>query len=224
MSIKPHIMDVSDAIMTRRSIKSFKKDHSMTNTEIERLLELAIFSPTSYNIQNWRFVTITGQADKDRLSELSHGQKQVSEASLVIVLCADLNAWDRQPQRYWRNAPREKRDGIVSSLQKSYRGKLALQRDEAMRSCGMAAQTIMLAAKSMGYDSCPMKGFDYDAVGKMICLPNDHVIVMMVVVGVRNMEPPPRGGQLPMSEVVFENRFGSNYNNGNNGDRHSIKS
>lgn len=76
-----------------------------------------------------------------------------------------------------------------------------------MRSCGMAAQTIMIAARSMGYDTCPMKGFDYDKVGGAINLPDDHVISMMVVVGKRTKDPSPRGGQLPLSEITFKNHF-----------------
>jgi nitroreductase len=59
----------------------------------------------------------------------------------------------------------------------------------------------------MGYDTCPMKGFDYDAVGKIIHLPDDHIITMMVVVGKKLKEPSPRGGQLPLSEIVFEDSF-----------------
>ena len=68
-------MDTFDAITSRRSVKSFDKNHEMTSAEITKLLELAVLSPTSYNIQNWRFVTVTDQSIKDRLSELSHGQK-----------------------------------------------------------------------------------------------------------------------------------------------------
>ena len=179
----------------------------MTELEITKLLELAVLSPTSYNIQNWRFVTVTVQSLKDKLSELSHGQKQVSEASLVIILCADLHSWGKKPERYWQNIPQEPRVALVESLTKSYRDKPEVQRDEAMRSCGMAAQTIMLAARSMGYDTCPMKGFDYDAVGNLIKLPEDHVITMMIVVGKKIKDASPRGGQLPLDEIVFENHF-----------------
>ncbi|MCV0393216.1 MAG: nitroreductase family protein [Nitrosopumilus sp.] len=200
-------MDTIDAIKQRRSIKSFDKNHKMTEDEIKQLLELAILSPTSYNIQNWRFVIITEQTIKDKLSELSYGQLQVSEASLIIILCADLNSWNKNPERYWANIPEESRNSLVASLKNSYKDKTELQRDEAMRSCGMAAQTIMLAAKSMGYDSCPMKGFDYDAVGKMINLPSDHLISMMVVVGKKAKDPSQRGGQVPLSELVFKNKF-----------------
>ncbi len=138
---------------------------------------------------------------------MAYDQPQVSEASLVIIVCADLNAWDRNPERYWMSIPPEQRDAKVASIRRSYSRKPGLQRDKAMRSCGIASQTIMLAARSMGYDACPMEGFDYDAVGNLINLPDDHVIAMMVVVGKKRMKPSPRGGQLPLSEVVFEDSF-----------------
>ena len=64
-----------------------------------------------------------------------------------------------------------------------YQGKEELQRDEAMRSCGIAGQTIMLAAKAMGYDSCPMIGFDAEKVAELIRLPEDHAIGFMISVG-----------------------------------------
>ena len=199
-------MDTFDAIKNRRSIKSFK-NHEMTKNEIHQLLEFAILSPTSYNIQNWRFVIVTKQDLKDQLCSLSYGQRQVAEASLVIILCADLKSWAKNPERYWINIPEEPRKTLVDSMRNSYDGKSELQRDEAMRSCGMAAQTIMLAAKSMGYDTCPMEGFDYDKVSKLINLPDDHVISMMVVVGKAIKPASSRGGQLQLSEIMFENSF-----------------
>ena len=80
-------------------------------------------------------------------------------------------------------------------------------RDEALRSCGMAAQTLMLAAKAMGYDSCPMDGFDFEAVGKLINLPEDHVIAMYVAIGKGTKDPWPKGGEIPVSEAIIQNHF-----------------
>ncbi|MBW1946168.1 MAG: nitroreductase family protein, partial [Deltaproteobacteria bacterium] len=82
-----------------------------------------------------------------------------------------------------------------------------VQRDEAMRSCGIVAQTLMLAAKSMGYDSCPMDGFDYEKVGELIKLPDDHVIAMFVAIGKGTKEAWPRPGQLALDEVVIKDSF-----------------
>ena len=82
-----------------------------------------------------------------------------------------------------------------------------MQRDEAIRSCGIAAQTLMLAAKSLGYDSAPMIGFDQTEVGKIINLPDDHLIAMMICIGKAKDPPLPRGGQLDYNQVVIEDKF-----------------
>jgi nitroreductase len=131
----------------------------------------------------------------------------VTDACLLIVLCADLKAWEKEPQRYWKNAPQPVQDFIVPAIDQYYRGREQVQRDEAMRSCGIAAGTLMLAAKSMGYDSCPMDGFDFDAVGKLLNLPQDHVVAMFVAIGKGIKEAWPRGGQLAKADVVITDRF-----------------
>ncbi len=96
---------------------------------------------------------------------------------------------------------------MVGAIDQYYRGREQVQRDEAMRSGGIIAQTMMLAAKGMGYDSCPMDGFDFDAVAKLINLPADHLIVMMVVVGKAAEPARPRSGQLPIEQVLIQNSF-----------------
>lgn len=200
-------MDTFDAIAQRRAVKQFDSNHSFTPAEIDRLMSSAILSPTAFNIQNWRFVLVTDPQLRTELRAVSWGQAQVTDASLLVVLCADLKSWEKEPSRYWRNAAQPTQDFLLPAIDNYYRGHEQVQRDEAMRSCGMAAQTLMLAAKSMGYDSCPMDGFDFEAAGKLIRLPEDHVIVMYVAVGKALSPAHPRGGQLALSEVVIQNQF-----------------
>lgn len=200
-------MNVSQAILERRSVKAYDPQHKMTEDEIAKLMELAMLSPTAFNIQNWRFVVVTDPALRKDIRAVSWDQAQVEDASLLVVLTADLKAWEKQPERYWENAPKPVQDYLVSAIGQYYSGKELVQRDEAMRSCGMAAMTIMLAAKEMGYDTCPMDGFDFDAVAKLLNLPDDHTPVMFVVVGKALKEAQPRGGQLPIHEVVIYNKF-----------------
>ena len=76
-----------------------------------------------------------------------------------------------------------------------------------MRSCGMAAMNLMLVAKDLGYDSCPMDGFDFDAVAQLLKLPDDHTPAMFVAIGRSIQEPWPRPGQLSVDEVVKYNQF-----------------
>ena len=200
-------MNVNQAIVERRSVKAYDPHHKMTEQEISALMSLAMLSPTAFNIQNWRFILVTDPVLRQQIRAVSWNQAQVEEASLLIVLTADLNAWAKQPERYWQNAPKAASDILVPMIGHYYENNLQVQRDEAMRSCGMAAMTIMLAAKEMGYDTCPMDGFDFDAVGKLLNLPADHTPSMFVVVGKALKEASPRGGQLAMDEVVVYNKF-----------------
>lgn len=200
-------MNVSQAILERRSVKAYDPQHKMSEEEITKLMSLAMLSPTAFNIQNWRFVVVTDPALRKEIRAVSWDQAQVEDASVLIVLTADLHAWKKQPERYWANAPKPVQDYLVPAIGQYYTGKDQVQRDEAMRSCGMAAMTIMLAAKDMGYDTCPMDGFDFDAVAKLLNLPDDHTPVMFVVVGKAAKEAQPRGGQLPINEVVIYNKF-----------------
>jgi len=199
-------MDTLSAIRERRSVKHFDPEHEMTEAEINGLLEMALLSPTSFNMQNWRFVVVTDQAKKDALRAASWNQAQVSEASLTILICADLNA-HVDAERYWVNAPAPVREMLVPMIGPFYENNPQLQRDEAMRSVGIAAQTLMLAAKAMGYDSCPMIGFDALKVAEIIQLPENHVIGMMLTVGKAIKDANARGGQLPYEDVVFRNEF-----------------
>jgi nitroreductase len=200
-------METMEAIRTRRAVKQYDPNHTLTNTEIEQLMALALLSPTAFNIQNWRFVLVRDPELRKQIRAAAWDQAQVTDASLLVILCADTKSWEKAPERYWTNAAKATQDFLLPAIDSYYRGRAQVQRDEAMRSCGIAAQTLMLAARSMGYDSCPMDGFDYDAVGKLINLPADHVVAMFVAIGKAAKDAWPRGGQLPISEVVIEDRF-----------------
>ena len=196
-----------EAIRSRRSVKHFDASHKMTDQEISEIISLAMLSPTAFNLQNWSFVIAEDAALREQIKQAAMGQAQVTDASLLLILCADLKAWEKDTQRYWRHAAQEVQDFMLPAMDGYYRNKDQVQRDETMRSCGIAAQTIMLAAKSLGYESCPMDGFNFDEVAKLINLPDDHVITMFVAIGKGTKEAWPRPGQLALDDVVIKNGF-----------------
>lgn len=200
-------MNVANAIETRRAVKAFDSRHRMSEPERRELFRLAMLSPTAFNIQNWRFVVVEDAALRSDIRRVAWDQAQVTDASLLVILCADLKSWEKSPERYWRNADQPVRDFLLPAISQYYSGRDQVQRDEAMRSCGLAGMTLMLAAKEMGYDSCPMDGFDFKAVGELIRLPADHVISFMLAIGKPLKEAWPRGGQLDMDEAVIRNHF-----------------
>jgi nitroreductase len=201
-------MKTIDAIYQRRAIKHFDPEHRLTSEEEKTLFEAAIQSPTSFNIQHWRFVIVRDPELRQKIrTEFGNDQAQMTDASVLVIMTADLQAWAKEPARYWKNAPKEVADLLVGWMGPFHEGREWLQRDEAQRSIGMAMQTLMLAAKSMGYDSCPMIGYEIEEVAKLINLPADHVMGPMVAIGKGTKDAWPKPGQLSLEEVLVEDRF-----------------
>lgn len=195
-------MNFKKLVESRRSIKYFDPAHRIQKDEINALLKLALLSPTAFNIQHWRFTIVQNTELREKIKKISFNQSQVTDASLLIVITGDLDAWRKNPKKYWRNADENTQNMMSSMIHDFYHHKDEMQRDEVMRSCGMAAMTIMLAAKNMGYDTCPMDGFDFDAVTELLELPKNQIPVMFVAVGKKLKNAWPRGGQLKLNEVV----------------------
>lgn len=200
-------MNVSEAIETRRSIQKFDANHTLSQTEVDELITAALLTPTAFNIQHWRFVNIADKALRQKLKTLSWNQSQVTDASLLLLVCMDLKAWNKQTQRYCHNTPPEVQTGILKAIEATYTDNEQLQRDEGFRSAAMAAMTLMLKAKEMGYDSCAMGGFDFDKTAQLINLPEDHAICMMLAIGKPTSPAFPRAGQLDLGDVLFTNSF-----------------
>ena len=201
-------MDTFTAIQERRAVKHYDAGFEMPEADYERLMDLALLAPTSFNIQNWRFVVVRDPEQKAKLRAAAWDQAQVTDSCLAIVICGDTKSWAKSPERYWRNAPEAAQEVLVPMIEQFYSSSgEQVQRDEVMRSAGIAGQTIMLAAKAMGYDSCPMIGFDAKQVAELISLPEGHAIGFMVVVGKALKPAHSRGGQLDKSEVVYTDRY-----------------
>lgn len=201
-------MNVLEAIYQRRAVKHFDATHAMSKEDETKILEAAIQAPTSFNIQHWRFVILRDAKLREKIrKEFGNDQAQITDASLLILMTADMKAWSKDPSRYWKNAPKAVADLLVGWMGPFHEGREWLQRDEAQRSIGMAMQTIMLTAKELGYDSCPMIGFEIEKVAELIHLPKDHVMGPLIAIGKKTKESWPKPGQLALSDVVIENHF-----------------
>jgi nitroreductase len=200
-------MNTFDAINQRRALKHYDPNHRFTQQEEDMLVDLAMQTPSSFNIQHWRLVKVVDSALRQKIRDAAHGQAQVTDASLLFVITADVKAWEKDPQQYWRHAPQDVQDMLVPWMAGFYGGKEQLQRDEAMRSIGLIAQTMMLSAKAMGYDSCPMIGFDASAVAALIHLPDDHVIGMLLTIGKAIKPAWPKPGFITKAQMIRDNTF-----------------
>jgi len=200
-------MELVDVIRARRSVKAYDPEHRMSEEELRHLLGHAFLAPSSFNMQNWHVVAVTDQAQQDKLCAAAWKQSQVAEASVVLVLAGKLQGW-QDVAHYTRKAPEEVREMFAGMVPSFYGDNEEMQRDEALRSVGILAQNLMLLAKDMGYDSCPMIGFDPAQVQEILALPEDHPPLLMLPIGKATRAANPRMGLRHLEEMVSIDRFG----------------
>ena len=200
-------MNVIDAIEQRRATHQFDPEHPVPEADLNTILAAGRRAPTAFNLQHTRFLVVRDPELRAKIRAVSWDQAQVTDAGALIIVCADVMAWRKDPARYWRNAPVPVREKLVPAIGGFYEGNPQMQRDEALRSAGMASMNLMLAAQALGYNTCPMDGFNFEAVAELIHLPDDHLITMFVTVG-KSLDPPkPRAGDLEPSEQILFDTF-----------------
>lgn len=71
------------------------------------------------------------------------------------------------------------------------------------KSCALAAQTFMIAMANEGYDTCPLEGFDSNQIKKLLKLPHDAGVNMVIPCGIRDGNKGIWGerGRVPFDEV-----------------------
>ena len=200
-------MKVSEAIESRRSVKNYDPDHVMPEEDLAELIRLTKLAPSSFNMQNYRLLVVRDPELRQQIRAEAWDQAHVTDASVLFIFCADLNAHLEDPKKYWGHAPKEVQDMLGPMIRTFYEGNDRLIRDEAIRSSALAGMTLMLAAHDMGYDSCPMIGFDGEKVSKLINLPEGYALSFMIPVGKETQPGWNRGDRLPDKEVVSYDRF-----------------
>ena len=200
-------MNVKETIEARRSVKHYDPDHVMPEEDLAELIRLTKLAPSSFNMQNYRILVVRDAEVRQQIRAAAWDQPQVTDASVLFILCADLTAHQENPSTYWAHAPQEVQDILGPMIQPFYEGKDTLIRDEAMRSSALAGMILMLAAKDMGYDSCPMIGFDGKKVAELINLPQHYALSFMIPVGKQAQPGWERGDRLADDRVVAYDKF-----------------
>jgi len=194
-------MELADAIRQRRSTKSYDPDRAVEDETLRQLFELVLKSPSSFNLQHWRFVVVRDTDRRKELMAASWGQPHVGQAPVDIIVCARLNAHE-DARAGNSHAPEDVLAKLVPMIDGIYANNPQLRRDEAIRSGAIASMTLMLVAESMGMRTCPMIGFDPKKVSAIVGLDEGTIPVMLITLGY-----PGEGGifptsRFPMADVV----------------------
>jgi len=173
-------VDVFEAIKGRRSIRAFKR-RDVSEEDVAKLIEAAVWAPSAGNIQPWEFVIIRKPDGKKRLAEAAWEQSFIEEAGAVIVVCANE---DRSSQRY------------------NDRGKSLY----CIQDTAAAIQNIHLAAYSLGLGTCWVGAFKEEEVSQILNVPKGIRPVAIVPVGYAATSASPRSKR-PMDQIVHHETF-----------------
>lgn len=177
-------LSAADAAMTRHSVRSYL-DIPVTDDELHSLLELTGRAPSAFNLQPWRFVVVRDQAVRNELKDAAYGQKQVGDAPVVIAMYADMDdTMANLGEIVHPDLTPEKRAGTIAMLEKTFGG----MTDEARANWANAQSNIalgylLLIAKSEGFDTSPMLGFQADRVKAILDIPASATITALVALG-----------------------------------------
>lgn len=198
-------MLVRQALEKRRSVRYFKPGVTISDAELKELFEQVRLTPSSFNLQHWKFIVVRDQATKQHIREASWNQAQVTDSAATIIVAVDPHAYHHGADIWGKSdVPDQVKKLFSEMIPGFYGGKPDLMRDEALRSCGMAAMTLMVAAEGMGWQTGPMIGFDPQKIAEIVKLQAPLFPGMMITLGKADTSKPTgaRPFRRPISEFV----------------------
>ena len=177
-------MNVFDAITSRRSVRRFEKKPVDDNL-IGVMLYMATQAPSAGNTQDWHFVVVKDEEQKNKLAKASLRQGFIADAPVVIVVCSD-----------------------IEKISMKY-GKRGETLYSAIHAAG-AIQNMMLSATALGLGSCWVGAFDEEEVKTVLELP-DHIRPIAVVPVGYPAETPRKHDKIPFEYVTSVEKYGRGY-------------
>lgn len=182
-------METSEAIQTRRSVHDYT-DEDIPRDEILEILDEVRWSPSSYNLQPWEFVVVDDDEGQEALRDAAYGQEHVADAAAVVVVFGNLNRGAYAEEVFGDQARKGyTSQGRADELVEQMEDEPEEGNEEwAVGSSTIAATTFMYAAWDRGIATCPMGGWDGDAVSETLDAPETWYPVVMITLGYPDKE------------------------------------
>ncbi|MFK3811749.1 nitroreductase family protein [Bacillus halotolerans] len=201
--------EFSQLVKERRSASNFLSDHPITKEELNEMFEWVALAPSAFNLQHTKYVTVLDPDVKEKLKQATNGQYKVFSSSAVLLVLGDKQAYQQAADIYeglkvLGVLNKQEYDHMVQDTVSFYESKgEQFKRDEAIRNASLSAMMFMLSAKEKGWDTCPMIGFDAEAVKRILNIDDQFEVVMMITIGKEKIESRrPRGYRKPVNEFV----------------------
>jgi nitroreductase len=202
--------DPISILKERHAVKKYDSTVKMSKQEIKELIDLTQSAPSSWNLQHWKFLVFEDQAAKEKLLPIAYGQQQIVQASIDVAILGDLEA-NKNAEAVYTEAvqkgymTQEIKDTLIQQIERAYQNP-QVARDQAVLNASLAAMQLMLSAKAMGYDSCPMGGFDVQELVEAFQIPPRYIPIMLISIG-KAAQPAYPSIRFPAEQVTIWNTF-----------------
>ncbi|HGO9421496.1 nitroreductase family protein [Bacillus cereus] len=202
---------VEEIMKARKSVKKYEKGIKIPQDQIEDILKLATTAPSAWNLQHWRYIVISSEDGKNRLLPIAYNQNQVVDSSVTIVILGDLEA-NKSAYEIYNQAVKEGHmnqqvcETLIDQIESAYKHNKSFARDEAILNSSLFAMQIMLSAKSKGYDTCAMGGFNKAALIKELNISSRFVPVMLLTIG-KAAEPAYPSSRISLDRLALREEF-----------------
>lgn len=185
--------DFEKAMHFRHACKLFDTAKAMNNEDLTFILEAGRLSPSSFGMEQWQFFVIRDRAMREAIQAVAWNQPQITTSSELIAIAYKKKV--RSSDAYIQSE--FEKFHYPDYLLQMYAGFVDPRNDEVLecwssRQVYIAAANMMSAAASIGIDSCPMEGFDRDAVEKIMGIDTEvYGVPLLIPFGYRVNEQPP---------------------------------
>lgn len=199
-------MQFRECVMQRYAVK--KSDgRTIPAEKVSELPDLVRFAPSALNLQPWKIKTVTDKKIRKELRPASFNQEQITTCSHLLVFCADSDY--ESLIRRLKNLMEDNRvpAETVSMVTEMASG-FVVRLSAGERAAWSQAQTYLApgnalnGARSLGFDSCPMGGFDPAAYSRILKISANLAPVMLCPIGFAADKPAPKI-KYPQSGIVL---------------------
>ena len=186
-------MNIIDSLKWRYATKDFDTTKKLSEKQLNTLLEAGNLTATSFGLQPGKIVLVETPEIREQLVGYSWGQKQVSEASHLLVITANTEMGDAQVDKYVSDIV-EKRgveEGSLAGMSKMVKGFLGGMDDAqkkvwADNQAHIVLGNLLTVCAIEGIDACPIAGFQPEKYDEVLKLKDDgQTSVLVLPVGFR---------------------------------------
>jgi putative NAD(P)H nitroreductase len=204
-------MELKQVFETRRSINFFDPNRKVEDSLLKDIINLATLAPSAFNLQPWQIIAVKSMEAKEKLQKLANNQTKITEAPITLIILGDKNGFDKS-NPVWEQTLKafggntEAIEGMQNAAAYLYGSSEERRIKFAESNAGLIAMSIMYAAKSLGVDSHPMSGMDFEGIMKEFKFDENKTVVMAICLGyfAENKTLYPRAYRKSFEEIVIE--------------------